>query len=73
MPAGGPLLWADVNQAVEERAGRYDERAAFERVPVFHRNPDNVSVACQDASRLAEKPRDIRFRRQRHRAPKGAA
>ena len=41
--AGGVLLGPDVNQAVEKRAGRDDERAALIRVSVLHRQTDDAA------------------------------
>ncbi len=66
---GRPLLVADVDQAVQERAGRYDKRTAGVCVAVFHREPGDPSVLDENAPCSADEPFDVRLGLERLRAP----
>jgi len=59
--SGRTLLAADVNQSVEECAGRDDERIALMLATVFHRDSDDAASLRQHATGLAEDPGDVRL------------
>src|SRR4030095_2881545 len=62
--ARGPLLRADMDEAIQKCAGRDHERVAVKRVAVFHRETHNASMRRQDSPGLAKQPCDVRFCRQ---------
>ena len=66
---GWMLLGPDVNQAVEKRPGRDDERSARVRVAVLEREPDDAAVLDEDAARPPDQPLDVRLRVERALAP----
>src|SRR5262245_28561921 len=59
------LLWTDVNEPVQERAGRDHERAAAVRVAVFERQAGDASMLDENATRAADEPFDVRLAIQR--------
>src|SRR5688572_20108944 len=61
MAAGGPLLGADVNQAVQKRPRGHDDRRRRMRIAVFHRQAGNASSARQQPPCPARNPRDVCF------------
>src|SRR5204862_7525424 len=58
---GRVLLRSDVNQSVEKRAGRDDERATVVCVAIFHCHSDHSIVLDQHAAGSADEPLDIRL------------
>src|SRR5207248_9997668 len=54
------LLWTDVNQAIQKRAGRDYERTTRIRIAVFHRKTDDASVLGQDAAGSPNQPLNVR-------------
>src|SRR5262252_3027172 len=56
------LFGSDMNQAVEECAGRDDERAAAVGGAVLERKTGNAPVLDEDATRTADEPLDVRLR-----------
>ncbi len=55
------LLRTDVNEPVEKRAGRDDERTAAVRVAVFEREADHSTVLDKDPSGASNEPLDVRL------------
>ena len=66
---GRVLLRADVNQAVEKRAGRDRRARGSERVAVLERQTDDAAVLDEDAPGAADQPLDVRLRLERALAP----
>ena len=62
---------ADVNQTVQERAGRDDERTAAERIAVLQREADDAAVLDENPAGPADDPLDVRLglERRPHPAP----
>src|ERR1051325_11369138 len=59
------LFAADVDQSIQERSGRDDERTAFVTVAVLHREPDDPIADRQNSTGFAEQPGDVGFLFQR--------
>ena len=73
MPACRPLLRADVNQAVEKGSRRHDERVAFERVAVFHRDAGDRPSRVRMRPAFPSSHVIFGSRRQRRGHPRGVA
>ena len=67
--AGGMLLVADVDQAVQERAGRDDERRHVTASPSSNASPVTRLAVRANPARRAEKPGDVRLVRSAPREP----
>ena len=65
----GTLLGADVNQAVQERAGRDDQRAHAYASPSSMREADDAPVLDENPPGLADQPLDVRLGVERRPAP----
>src|SRR5207244_10200553 len=70
---GGALLAPDVNESVEERPRRDDERVAAIDVAVLEREPRDAAVLDHDSARLADDPRDVRLAHERVAHPPAVA
>ena len=68
--AGRMLLGADVDQAVQKRAGRDDERRARVRVAVLDREPGDAAVLDENPAGPADQPLDVRLGLERRADPR---
>src|SRR5690606_4803121 len=56
------LLAPDVNQSVQERPRRHDERAAADRVAILERETRDTTMLDENGPRAADDPLDARIR-----------
>ena len=69
MATGRALFRTDVNQPVQERPGRDDERTALVVIAPFHREPHDAAVFNVNARSSAKEPCDVRLPLERLRHP----